>query len=357
MPRQIIGLDIGQTAVRGAQVRYQRGQATVVQYHEVPLPRGVISQGDVHDVSTLTAALKQLHDEGEFTARQARLAIGNRHVYVREHTVQRVPLDMLKDSLRYQIDDLLPIDPDKAMLDFFPTSQSVTAGQPTYTGLLVAAETEPLEQVADAIRKAKMQLVGVDLTALALVRAFDPRRAEANSTTSGSGSAIERVVTDLIIDFGAGTTQIVAARGARPLAVRMLPTGGDDITEVIAGAEDMPFEEAEQFKHTRGYLGTAASTPTEMSLVAVTDRLLTSIGDTISFFRNTTAGLENVDRVTITGGGSRMPGLQQQLVNMLGLPVYLGEPLKGVTFESAEVESRAYDHLPTTAVAIGCTEV
>lgn len=356
MPRQMIGLDIGQTAVRGAQLRITRGGITVTRYHEVSLPHGVVSQGDVLDAPTLVAALQQLYDEGDFTTRQARLSIGNRHVYVREHSVKRVPLTMLKSSLRYQIDDVLPLDPDKAVLDYFPASLSVTGGQPTFTGLLVAAETEPLEALAQAIHKAKLRLTGVDLSAFALLRALDPTRPTAGADGQGSGNALDRVLTDLIIDFGAGTTQIVAVHGIRPLAVRMLPSGGDDITEVLQSVDDAAFGEAEAAKASTGYLGGLAQTPAEQAIAAGVDRLVSAISDTITFFHNTTPALEHIDRVIITGGGSRMPGLQQHLVDLLGLPVYLGQPLQGLRFASAEAESYAYDHLSTCAVALGTME-
>ena len=76
MPRTVVGLDIGRTAVRAVELR--RGRRPVVRRHgRVPLPVGAVEAGLVVDAAAVTAALRQLWREQKIASRQVRLGVGS----------------------------------------------------------------------------------------------------------------------------------------------------------------------------------------------------------------------------------------------------------------------------------------
>ncbi len=90
MPKTgVVGLDIGSTHVRAAEVRPGRGgnaakrTATLTRYAEIPLPLGAVRDGEVANAETVTAALKELWTLGKFTSRDVNLGVGNQRVIVR----------------------------------------------------------------------------------------------------------------------------------------------------------------------------------------------------------------------------------------------------------------------------------
>ena len=109
MAKGRIGLDIGSTAVRAAEVLVGGDQPSLVRAAQVPLPSGAVQSGEVRDVDTVSQAIRELWSRGGFKVRQATLGVGNQRVVVREVTVPALPPKELRQSLPFQVQDLIPI--------------------------------------------------------------------------------------------------------------------------------------------------------------------------------------------------------------------------------------------------------
>ena len=78
-----IGLDIGTTAVRAAEL--QGGEApVVVRAAQVPLVEGAVEAGEIRQPDLVSEALRELWDRGGFKSRQVYMGVGNQRVVVRE---------------------------------------------------------------------------------------------------------------------------------------------------------------------------------------------------------------------------------------------------------------------------------
>ncbi len=87
---RVIGLDIGTTAVRAAQLEFGtggprgKGQPSLVRYGEVPLPLGAVRDGEVADQAIVTQAIRQLWSNQKFDSRDVVIGVGNQRVVVRD---------------------------------------------------------------------------------------------------------------------------------------------------------------------------------------------------------------------------------------------------------------------------------
>ena len=99
MPGTRIGLDIGSTAVRAAEVRTGGDIPVLVRAAQVPLPAGAVESGEVRDPEAVGEALKQLWHRGGFRSRQAEMGVGNQRVVVREVTLPALPEKEMRDRL------------------------------------------------------------------------------------------------------------------------------------------------------------------------------------------------------------------------------------------------------------------
>ncbi|MGH2726402.1 MAG: type IV pilus biogenesis protein PilM, partial [Actinomycetota bacterium] len=84
MARSLLGLDIGTSAVRAAEVSMKSDPPTLVRFSSVPLPRGAIVGGEIADLDAVVAALRELTRRGRFTVRNAALGLANQKVVVRQ---------------------------------------------------------------------------------------------------------------------------------------------------------------------------------------------------------------------------------------------------------------------------------
>src|SRR5205085_1800753 len=187
--------------------------------------------------------------KGRFKAKQVHMGVGNQRVVVREIVLPWLPEKELKDSLPYQVQEFIPIPVEEAVLDFDVLEEFEHEGGRMLRVLLVAAQRPMVEGVIDAAHQARLEPVGVDLTAFALVRCVGQQDA----------AMFDAAGEEAVIDVGAEITSIVVHEAGVPRFVRMLPTGGNDITVAVSRALNVPFEEAEQLKVGQAVEGSAAS--------------------------------------------------------------------------------------------------
>ncbi|HEY5221598.1 MAG TPA: type IV pilus assembly protein PilM [Microbacteriaceae bacterium] len=320
MANTIIGLDIGSTALRAAEI-IDAGtpHPTLRRYHEIPVPDGAVSRGEVLEPNTVATALKRLWSAGGFTSKRVVLGMGNQRVLARDLTVPKASIERIRESLPFQVQDMLPLPVADALLDFYPISEGLSEHGPVINGLLIAAVKDAVLGNVKAVQLAGLVPVEVDLIPFALDRVLLTR-----PQTMG---------TIALIDIGAATTSVIIAIDGVPHFMRIIPTGGADLTRTLATRLEIEVEQAEHLKRTLG-LAAAASTAEERRAVSVihelVNELLGSLRNTVSYFTNTRPDAP-VRHIVLTGGGAQLPGLFEALGEFVRLPVVAGEPLAGVT--------------------------
>lgn len=321
---QVIGLDIGSTAVRAAQVEFagkdasHARQATLVRYGEVPIPLGAVRDGEVAEPEIVAHALQELWSRAKFDSKDVVLGVGNQRVVVRDLSVPAMPLAQIKASLPFQVQELLPMPVDDALLDFLPTGTADGDHGPVVHGLLVAAVRQTVSANVLSASSAGLSPTMVDLNALAILRAMC------------RGQLREHIVA--LVDIGAKVTNVVIAVNGLPKFVRVLPSGGQDVTDAVARAAGVSAQEAEGLKRTVG-LGMSAQAdyaPVQEAITATVRTLVEAIRNTFVYYSSNNPG-RPLEGVVLTGGGGHLPGLGQYLATSARVAVSFGDPLETVT--------------------------
>src|SRR3954451_8930044 len=234
--RTAIGLDIGTSGVRAAELSFGKRGVTLEKFGQVALTPGVVRDGEVLDAGALADALRQLWTHTGFSHKHVAIGIANQRVVVRQVELPWLPSRELKASLAFQVQDYLPMPVDQAVLDFHPVEEIAEPGQPRLLrGLLVAAVREVVLANVDAVQRAGLRVTGVDLTSFAVLRSM-----------GDTGAADAETVA--LIDVGAKVTNIVVHQAGVPLFVRILPMGGQDVTDAVAMRMGVPTQHAEAMK-------------------------------------------------------------------------------------------------------------
>ncbi|QYH35331.1 type IV pilus assembly protein PilM [Salinibacterium sp. M195] len=315
MGKKLVGLDIGSTAIRAVEVENPGHQRpTILRFGEVPLPDGAVRAGEVIDAATVTAAIRKLWSSSGIKTRDVVLGVGNSKVVARDITVPRLPLNQVRESLPFQVQDLLPVPATEALLDFYPASEAEGETGPMLQGMLVAAIKAPILVNVNAVTAAALRPTNVDLSPFALTRLFSNPES-ANLTT-------------LLVHIGAATTTLVALDGHVPHFVRFLPNGGADITKGISQRMDISARDAEAIKRSVGVVAaraTAEQRPAlEVSFELVNETLL-AIRATIQYFQNARAN-RAIDRIVMSGGGSKLLGLTETVAEFTKVPASQPDP-------------------------------
>jgi len=158
MAKGRIGLDVGSTAVRAAEL-VGGATPTVVRAAQVPLPAGAVENGEVRDPGAVAEALRQLWTNGGFKSRQVWLGVGNQRVVVREIAIPWLPEKELRASLGFQVQEFIPMPVDEAVLDFDPLGEFEQDDRRMFRMLLVAAQRAMVDGLVQAAQGAKLEPV------------------------------------------------------------------------------------------------------------------------------------------------------------------------------------------------------
>jgi type IV pilus assembly protein PilM len=390
VPRTRIGVDVGSTAVRVAEVA--AGEIPViVRAAQVPLPPGVVEAGEVRQPEIVGEALRELWSKAGVKSKQVHLGVGNQRVVVRELALPWLPEKELRDTLGFQVQEFIPMASDEAVLDFDPLGEMDQGGRRMVRILLVAAHKPMVNALVEAALAAKLDPQGIDLTPFAVIRAVGAGDDGLDLDSSGD---------EAIVDIGAQVTSICVHDRGVSRFVRMLPSGGRDITLALASGLGVDDEMAERLKRGERFGGIADAVPAVGSPadgapavqlpppadappvdtlptdtlpaeaprgipgvladpVVVRDLALTRAGSFVDEVRSSlefyTAQMPNaqIGRVLVVGGGSRLDGLLELLQERLPVPVDRGRLFERAKSEielSAEASAEAEAVL---AVAVG----
>src|ERR671922_51297 len=226
MARTRIGLDIGSTAVRAAELTEGTPPA-VIRAAQVPLQPGAVENGEVREADAVAEGLRELWARGGFKSRRVYMGVGNQRVVVREVALPSMPEKELRQSLGFQVQEFIPMPVDEAVLDFHVIEETEIEGRQMVRLLLVAAQKAMVDTLVAAATSAKLEPLGLDLVPFALVRSVG---------AVGAGMELEERGGEAIVDVGAHVTNIVVHSAGETRFVRILPSGGRDVTNAIARA-------------------------------------------------------------------------------------------------------------------------
>ena len=339
MARRLIGLDIGTNAVTVAEVR-PGDPPRLEMFGQVALGRETMREGEVADDAAVTEAVGRLRAEVGLKKVSVRLGLASPRVVVRQIEMPLMSRDELGSALKFQAAELIPIPLDDAVLDFAilgPASPG-DGGEQRMNVLLAAVQEATVLRLVQAVEAGGLQVSAVDLVPLALIRPL--ARAVPDLALVGAGVAGDALVgaapgvalaagavgAEGIVSFGGGVTAIAVHEAGVPRFVRVLGTGGRELTDAIALDLDLPPETAEALKRQLGGAGhdelvTRARSSIERPLSVLLDEVRSSI----DYYRNQ-PGSSPLVRIVVTGGGAQLPGLSERLSALVGVPVEQARP-------------------------------
>lgn len=317
MAGRVVGLDIGTSGVRAAELTLGKS-TTLERFGQVALPPGAVRGGEVVDSAAVAQALKQLWTQAKFSSKKVVVGVANQNVVVRQVDLPWMEEEELRKSLAFQVQDVVPMPIEQAILDFHPLEEFTNEqGGRMLRVLLVAANRDMVGSALDAVKLAGLDPQQVDLNSFAVLRAL---------AAAGDGAIAEA---EALVDVGANVTNIVVHQGGVPRFVRILMMGGGDITDAVADRLGVPVDQAENVKQQTGLAqvaGLADAHPAQRAIEAAGGSFVDEVRGSLDYF-SAQPGAPRISRVLVTGGGSLLPGLAQRLSGATRLPVQPGRPL------------------------------
>jgi type IV pilus assembly protein PilM len=292
----------------------------------MPLPPGVIRDGEVNDVETLSASLSQLFQISGLDTR-VRIGIANQRIVVRMLELPPIPDPKeLATAVRFQAQDEIPMPLDSVVLDHHSLGVIDTPNGPRQQVVLVAARRDMVERVLAAARGAGLRPEAVDLSAFAMIRALAP--------------AIE-VSADRVLYLSiGGLTNLAIAEGRVCRFTRVIGGGLDEIVADVAERCQIPLDRARMLVGRSSPVATVADhhdddgadagpgfsdheAIAESALVDGVNRIAAEVRNSLDFHSSQGARADVV-RAVLCGPALDIPGFDQALAAAMRMPVTVG---------------------------------
>lgn len=255
-----IGLDIGSSAVRATQLRQGRNGTSLERVGQVSLPTGAVRDGEIVQRDVVVAALKDLWKTAKFKGRKVSVGLANQQVVVRRLDLPYMTESELRTSLPLQVDGLIPIPADEAVLDFCYLGEHTSDDGERMVGILVVAALRSMvNELLAVVRQARLDPIGIDLDAFAALRSLTPPDVLADPDA------------ELVVDIGGTVTDMVVHQNGSPRFVRTVLFGGQQLTTRLADRLDIDLDDAESLKLKLAHNGLAAATREDDVTTADTD--------------------------------------------------------------------------------------
>ena len=312
--KSAIGLDISETTLRILQLQETKGELFPLAFSEQNLKKGIIDDGNVKNIEELSKIISRALKRpayGRFDSQYTVLSVPDSKSFVRVITVPKMSEEEAREAVPLEAEQYIPISIDQVYLDF--KILQPTGGEARDNKMKVVIIATPItlaDGYVEAVKLSKLKPVGLEVESASVARCLiDENR---------NSQAI------LILDISASRSNLIIYDQGSLQFTSSLPVAGNNFTSQIAQQLTLSAEEAEKIKKQSGLSGQRDGKRISRILEPVLKSLVEATKNTLNFYREHSESSRNIEKVLLSGGGSKLKGLKEYLNSQLKNPESLG---------------------------------
>lgn len=334
--KNLIGVDIGSSAIKVAEIKEKRGGArALVRFGYHPLPSDTIVDGHIINSGAVIDGLQRLFHK--VPRRDVALRVSGHSVIIKKITMPQMTSAELQEQITWEAKEHIPFDLAEVQIDWQVLNRRPDQGEMDV--LLVAAKREEIADLTNLAIEAKLKPRVVDLDAFAVQNAFE----------AGYGAPPPEQ-TVALLHVGASLTTLNILSESTTSFTRDIAHGGMQITEEIQRNLGISAEEAEAYKCGGDGRGLVPREVPEI-IGAVVEQLAGEIQRSLDFYLRNAAELS---RVLVSGGTANIRALLDAIERRCRVPVERLDPLRAAMPEGRYVDPPLIQaRAAQAAVAVG----
>lgn len=334
----LAGLDIGSSSIKVVQLKETGKGYRLVNMGVRPLPQEVVVDGAIMDAGIISDTLREMAKEIKLKAKDVAVSVSGHSVIIKKIKVQEMTEEELERNIQFEAEQYVPFDASEVNMDFVILGTGSEDGKMDV--LLVVVKKDVINDLTNVVRDAGLNPVVVDVDAFALENMY-----ETNYVL-----APEEVVA--LVNVGASTTNINIVRDGISIFTRDISVGGNQFTEAIQKQLQVSFEEADQLKRGET-VGEKGPEDVKSILGVISDNLGQEIQRSLDFFHSSTPDVQ-ISRVSLCGGGARVPDIVQAIEQRLNIQVEMVNPLESISYNRKKFDQSYLEEVgPMLGVGVG----
>ena len=228
-----IGVDFGSDSLRMAQVEPADGEYRLVAAASADVP-AQMRQDPTARLNFYADTVRDLLASGNFRGKRAILSLPAASTFIQHLRMPKLEEEELRKALPWEARGKLPIDPSHAVLRHIVAGEIYQDSEQKNEIILMAASREVVNQLLAAAAKAKLDVVGMNVEAKAIVDCFTHiyrRKTDGEACTC-------------FVDIGSSGTRAIIAKAGQILFARSIPIGGEHFNRAVANGLKISLEDA-----------------------------------------------------------------------------------------------------------------
>lgn len=332
-----VGLDIGSHSIKICQVAKSGDDFKLLSLGSSKLPEGAVEDGILQEPEEVANIIKSLFKNLKLKEKRVAISISGYSVIVKKINLAVMEEADLDEYIQTEVGQYIPFDIEDVFLDY----QDLHTNTEDYDRtdiMLVAAKKEVVEGYLSMLQSAGLKVVIVDIGGFALENIYDTNY-----------SLNENVV---LVDIGATKMSInIVSQGISVLA-RDVVVGSRQLTDQIQNRFGITIEEAEGLK--MGYEPVEEKQKDLDEIYANTcTQWALELKKAIDLYYTNNPDM-TLNKIILSGGGSRIQGLDQFFAEEIGLQVEQLNPFAKIKADSKNIDQTYLNYIgPEMAIALG----
>ncbi|WP_236721422.1 type IV pilus biogenesis protein PilM [Trichormus sp. NMC-1] len=344
-----IGIELAPERMNIVQLRKQRQGLKIESLITVPVPEGIITDGQINDSPRMAELIQQTMAESKIKASRVATCVPGRDAIVR---VIPVPAELDNKELREMVLNheaalYLPYPREEADVDYQKLGYFVDEdGIEKVQVLLVATRKEVTNTYINTFAEAGLKIDVLEINSFALIRTirdqlrlFGPQEAA------------------VLVDIEFDSTEIAIIINGVPQFSRTVPIGTYQLQSALSRAMNLPTSRDMDMlmgmtipatSNDALKSGTTGINPGMAPMLKVLGELSDELRRSVDFYINQSEGLE-VAQILLAGTGGGLQQLDEFFTQRLGFPTTQIDPIRDL---SLEVEAEKYPSVKRPGLGI-----
>jgi type IV pilus assembly protein PilM len=332
------GLEIGTSGVRAVQLTpTTQGRWTLRHYGYAPIDIKTATADSAESRHKLGEVIMTVVGQSGIKTKNVAINMPASKSFVTVVDVQASNEAELKGTIKYQLDQFIPMSADEAKVDWALLGQSLH--DPSQQEVLIASTANSYaEERLELIEGLGFDVIAAEPDAIAMIRSI---------RTPGAKDA------QVIVEIGEQSINVAITYADMPRLVRTIPNGLTTLVHAAVQNLTVQEDQARQFILKFGLAPDKLEGQIVRALDSTLDGYVSEVAKSIKFFQTRYPSL-TVGSVLLSGYAGSIPQLDQYFANKLGIQTMVANPWQTVAVPSGDQQLAAI--ASEFAVAVGLAQ-
>ncbi|MFZ1242642.1 MAG: type IV pilus assembly protein PilM [Candidatus Saccharimonas sp.] len=314
-------LDIGTNAVRVLQLSGgAAGGWSLQAYGYAPVDRRVTASDSPEAKRRLGEVIMTAIGQSGIKTKNIAIGLPSSKTFTTVVDVPMVSDAELKATMKYQIDQYVPMSIDDAKVDWALLGPSLHA-QNQQEVLITSVAKDYSEERLEFIESLGLNVIAAEPDPIAMIRAL------VNPQMASSAA--------LLIDIGELSTDIAITYGEAPRLIRTIPTGLNSLVKAAVQNLSVQEDQARQFILKFGLAPDRLEGQVLRAIDNSLDNFASEVNKSVKFFQTRYPSVA-VGNILMTGYGEVIPRLGEYITGKVGIPASSADPWQGIRMSQTD---------------------